>query len=212
MRIGVLGTGDVGRTLARGFAEAGHDVVVGSRDANSDRVKSIADGVERLRTGTFEDAATHGDVIIIATLWTGTENALHLAGEANCAGKTVIDATNPLDFSGEMPTLSIGGNDSAGEQVQRWLPDAKVVKAFNGVGNVHMVKPEFPGGPPDVYICGNDAESKRIVTGLAQQLGLETVDIGGLDGSRYLEPLAMVWIRNAIINQAWNTAFKLLRK
>ena len=123
-------------------------------------------------TGTFADAAKFGDVIVLALLWAGAENALKLAGAENFAGKVVIDAINPLVFEpGNGPALAIGHTDSAGEQVQRWLPSAHVVKAFNIVGNEHMFKPDFPGGPPDMFICGNDAAAKQTVTGILKDFG-----------------------------------------
>jgi len=143
----------------------------------------------------------------------GTENALTLAGRDRLSGKIVIDTTNPLDFSaGVPPRLALGHTDSAGEQVQRWLPDARVVKCFNIVGHAHMVNPSFPGGPPDMFLCGNNAAAKQAVSELASTLGWPTIDIGGIEGARLLEPLAMLWISHGFQTGAWNHAFRLLRK
>jgi predicted dinucleotide-binding enzyme len=124
----------------------------------------------------------------------------------------VIDATNPLDFSQMPPRLFVGTTDSLGERVQRLLPGARVVKAFNTVGNPHMVRPEFPGGPPDMFICGDDEAAKATVTDLTKALGWGVMDLGGIEVSRYLEPLAMVWITRFFRTNSGDHAFKLLQK
>jgi predicted dinucleotide-binding enzyme len=214
MNVGVFGTGDVARALGTGFAQQGHEVRFGTRDPGSDKAKALVAKVgARASAGTFADAAKFAEVAVLATLWTGTENALRLARPGNLAGKVVIDPTNALDFSaGAPPKLAIGHTDSAGEQVQRWLPQARVVKAFNIVGNAFMVNPQFPGGPPDMIICGNDAAAKQTVTEICTAFGWPTCDLGGIEMSRYIESLAMVWIVYGIRTNTWNHAFKLLRK
>lgn len=213
MRIGILGSGDVGRALGSAFAACGHEVKIGSRDANNPKITEWAGRAgAHASGGTFADAARFGEVIVIATLWTGTENALRLAGPENFAGKVVIDATNPLDFTTTPPRLAVGHTDSAGEQVQRWLTTARVVKAFNIVGNAHMFRPDFPGGPPDMFIAGNDAAAKHVVSQILNEFGWEVMDLGGIENSRYLEPLAMVWVTYGFRARSWNHAFKLLRK
>jgi 8-hydroxy-5-deazaflavin:NADPH oxidoreductase len=215
-KIGVLGTGDVGRVLGAGFAALGHDVRIGSRDPASEKVRQwVKQAGTHASAGTFADAAAFAEVALVATAWDGTENALRLAGPENFAGKVVMDATNPLRFGaqGELPTLAVGHTTSAGEMVQKWLPGARVVKAFNIVGNAHMVKPDFPGGPPDMFICGNDEQAKTAVGDLCRELGWPTVDMGGIEMSRYLEPLAMLWIGYLFRNGfSHDHAFKLLRK
>jgi hypothetical protein len=214
-KIGVLGTGDVGRVLGGGFAARGHEVKLGSRDAaNPKAVGWAAQNGAGASAGTFADAAKFGDVIILATLWSGTKNALELAGPESFAGKVVIDTTNPLDFSkGAPPTLSVGTTDSAGEQIQRLLPKAHVVKAFNIIGNPHMVGPSFPDGQPTMFICGDDEGAKKAVTALCAELGWAgTADIGGIAASRYLEPMAMVWISYFFKTGSGNHALALLRK
>lgn len=214
MRIGILGTGDVGRTLAQGFAAEGHDVRVGTRDPASEKARALAAKLGgRIGVVTFADAAAFAEVAVLATLWSGTESAIRLAGPARLAGKVVIDATNPLVFTpGLPPELALGHRDSGGEQVQRWLPGARVVKAFNTVGNAGMVHPSYPGGPPDMFICGDDPEGKRTVTALLQQLGWPAVDIGGIEGARLLEPLCILWVLFGARTGTWTHAFKLLRK
>jgi predicted dinucleotide-binding enzyme len=213
MRIGILGTGDVGRALGKGFAALGHDVMMGSRDANNPRIKDwMAKAGGRTSGGTFDQASTFGEVVVLATGWSGTENALRLAGPTNLAGKVLIDATNPLDFSSTPPRLAVGHADSGGEQVQRWLPGARVVKAFNIIGNAHMFRPDFPGGPPHMFICGNEEPAKRTVSTILNEFGWEVIDLGGIEHSRYLEPLAMVWIVHGFKTRSWNHAFRLLAK
>jgi predicted dinucleotide-binding enzyme len=215
MRIGILGSGDVGQTLGRGFAGVGHDVKLGTRDPKSEKVQAwVLKTGGKASSGTFAEAAAFGEVLVLATLWTGTESAIKLADPRNCAGKVVIDATNPLDFSqGMPPKLAVAGTDSGGERVQRWLPGAKVVKAFNTVGSAHMINPRFPGGPPDLFICGNDEGAKKTVSDLCQTIGWPpAVDIGGIESSRYLEPMCLTWVLYGARNNSWNHAFKLLRK
>jgi hypothetical protein len=213
MKIGILGTGDVGQTLGSGFVKLGHSVKMGSRNPNQEKIKTwLARTGENASAGTFAEAAAFSDLAVLATLWTGTENAIRLADPKNLAGKVVIDTTNPLDFSSMPPKLAVGHTDSGGEQVQRWLPNSYVVKAFNSIGYLHMVHPDFPGGPPDMFICGNDSKAKETVTDLLKAFGWSVVDIGGIEGSRYLEPLAMIWILQFFRTGSGNHAFKLLRK
>jgi predicted dinucleotide-binding enzyme len=213
MKIGILGTGDVGRALGTGFVTLGHEVKMGSRNPRQETVREwLKKTGTRASAGTFAEAAAFGELAVLATSWSGTENAIRLAGPQNLAGKVVIDATNPLDFSSGAPRLAVGHTDSAGEMVQRWLPKSKVVKTLNHVGNAHMVNPRFPGGPPDMFICGQDGQAKQTVDGLLQALGWSVIDIGGIEAARYLEPLAMLWIIYGARTNTWNHAFKLLRK
>lgn len=158
MKIGILGSGNVGQAIGAGCASLGHAVKIGSREPEGDKLKTwVARTGRRASAGTFSDAASFADLGVLATLWGGTENAIRLAGPRNLAGTVVMDVTNPLVFSSNAPPrLERGFTDSGGEQVQRWLPDARVVKAFNTIGSVHMFHPQFPGGPPDMFICGND--------------------------------------------------------
>lgn len=214
MRIGVLGSGDVGQVLGAGLAKLGHDVKMGTRNPVSDKVQAWVSKTGPLASaGTFSEAGRFAEIAVLATLWTGTENALRLTEPEQLAGKVVIDVTNPLDFSsGAPPKLAVGHTDSGGEQVQRWLPEARVVKAFNIVGNPHMVHPQFPGGPPDMFICGNDAGAKETVEKFCASFGWPTIDIGSIEGARLLEPLALLWITHYFQTKSGNHAFKLLRK
>lgn len=212
MKIGIIGSGEVGQRLGDGFIELGHTVKIGTRDP-----QKVAAWVEKhgdkASAGSFSEAAAFGkDMVAIATLWTGTQSAIEMAGPANFAGKVVMDVTNPLDFSSTPPKLAIGHTDSAGETVQRLLPDARVVKAFNTVGNPLMLHPDFAGGRPTMFVCGNDDSAKDLVRDIAFSLGWETLDVGGIEGSRLLEPLAMLWVVHYFRTKNGNHAFKLLRK
>ena len=215
MRVGILGTGDVGRALGAGFVGLGHEVRMGSRDAANERAAEWAAGAGELAsTATFADAAAFADIAVVATAWSGTENALRLAGPGNLAAKVVIDATNPLAFTDPAgpPGLALGHTDSGGEQVQRWLPEARVVKAFNIVGNTNMVNPDFPDGPPTMFFCGNDADAKATVAEILTAFGWPSVDIGGIEGSRLLEPMCILWVIYGVRTGAWDHAFKMLHK
>ena len=214
MKIGILGSGGVGQDLGTGFLGLGHEVKMGSRDPNKKEIKDwLAKSGKKASAGTFGEAAAFGELAVLATKWSGTDNALRLAGPANLAGKVVVDVTNPLlPRPNALPALAVGGNDSAAEQVQRWLPGARVVKAFNSVNHAHMVQPTFPGGPPDMFICGDDEAAKKEVAAICRDFGWGVIDMGGLEAARLLEPLALVYIRNAIRTGDWNRAFKLLKK
>ena len=216
MKVGIIGSGDVGRKLADGFIELGHQVRIGSRDPNQSKITEWINkhGKENASSGTFADTAGFGEIIVLATLWTGTAEAIHLTNPTNLSNKIIIDVTNPLDFSkGMPPTLAVGHTDSAGEIVQRMLPDSKVVKSFNIIGNPHMIHPDFPGGKPTMFICGNDEGAKKIVTNdILSKFGWETIDIGGIEGSRLLEPLALLWILHYFRTGSGDHAFKLLNK
>lgn len=213
MKIGILGSGEVGQKLAEGFAATGHTVKVGSRSPEKIAQWAAKNADKVVSVGSFSDAASFGEMVVLATFWEGTPAAIKMAGAGNFAGKVVVDVTNPLDFSkGMPPRLALGRDDSGGETVQRLLPDARVVKAFNIVGNMHMFKPDFPGGPPTMFICGNDEGAKKAVGEILDSFGWESVDIGGIEGSRLLEPLAMLWIMHYFRTGSGNHAFKLLRK
>lgn len=211
VNVGVLGSGDVGKSFARAFAAVGHDVMIGSRSPEklADFVAGAGAGI---RNGTFEEAAKFGDLIALATLGSATTEALRLAGAENFNGKVLIDATNPLDFSSGGPRLSIGFDDSLGEQVQRQLAGARVVKAFNTVGNALFYQPQIPGGPPDMFLCGNDEDAKKIVGQVCGAFGWGVIDLGGIDASRYLEPMCLVWVLHGIRSGSWTHAYKMLHK
>lgn len=213
MNIGIIGSGIVGQQLGLGFIKLGHEVKVGSRDA-SKLVEWEKNAGEKASKGSFEGAAKFGEVIILATSWSGTQNAISISGKENFNGKVVIDVTNPLDFSeGAPPKFAVELGNSGGEQVQNWLPNSKVVKAFNTISAYTMCNPELEEGAPDLFIAGNDDEAKKTVSSYADKWGwANIVDLGDISQSYWLETLAMLWINFAFKNNQWTHAFKLLRK
>jgi predicted dinucleotide-binding enzyme len=217
MKIGVLGTGDVGRTLADGFAACGHEVAIGTRDPSAPKRQELRGNIGHdVDVMTFAEAAAFGQVIVFAIGWAYAKEVIDRTDTASFKDKVVLDTSNPLaiEQQNQPPVLVLGHTDSAGEQMQRWLPDARVVKAFNIVGYPHMVQPDFNGAKPDMFICGNDSDSKQVADGLIRDLGWpEAIDLGDISKSRLLEPMAMVWITH-LFNTGFNVnhAFKLLRK
>jgi predicted dinucleotide-binding enzyme len=213
MRVGVMGSGEVGRRLAEGFSARSHAAMIGSRDPSKaelrDWLSGDGSGVE---AGSFEQAAAHGELIVLAVLGSAAEEAIADAGPDNFRGKIVIDAMNPLDFSGGFPPkLSISGEDSLGERVQRALPDARVVKAFNTIGNLYFVDPSFSEGQPTMLIAGDDQEAKDTVRDVLTDFGWsDTLDIGGIEGSRELEAICIVWVKIGGARGAWDHGFRLL--
>jgi len=214
MNVGIVGSGLVAQALARGFAALGHQVKLGSRTPEklSDFVGELGGGAS---AGTFAEAAEFGELGVLATLWSGTEHGLELAeARRTLAGKVVIDVTNPLVFhEGGPPTLALGHTDSGGEQVQRWLPESRVVKAFNIVGNTLFFRPDLPGGPPTMFICGDDEQARRTVAPLVEDFGWpEVIDIGGIEGARVLEPMCILWVLYGVRSGGWEHAVKMLRR
>jgi predicted dinucleotide-binding enzyme len=200
MRIGILGSGAVGPALARGYAQHGHDVRIGTRRPE----------VDGLPTGTPQEVARDADLVVLAVRG---DAAVQLVSDltAELEGKVLIDATNPLDTSTRPPGLFVGTTDSLGEQVQRAVPGARVVKAYNTVGNALMVDPDLPGGPPTMFVAGNDPAAKAAVTELLEQTGWDVADLGGIEASRWLEAMCMAWVAYGFTNGGWGHAFKLLR-
>ena len=214
MKVGILGSGDVARVLGAGFVTSGHTVRLGSRTPESEGLVAWKKQVGTAgSTGSFASAAEFGELILLCTHGVDTPSAIRQAGIDHFAGKVVIDVTNPLQMSpAGPPTLAVGFNDSAGEAVQRLLPAAKVVKAFNTVGSPHMFHPKFPGGPPDMFFCGNDEGAKRQVAAILTSFGWNPIDVGGIEGARLLEPMCVLWVTCGIRLGSWDIAFKLLRK
>jgi NADPH-dependent F420 reductase len=210
MKIGTIGAGNVAGTLGRAWAAKGHDVVFGVRDPRGPKVQELVKATGgKARAASPAEAAAHGEVVLLATPWAATRAALRGAGDLS--GKVLVDATNPLapDLSG----LALGHTTSAGEEVARWAPGAKVVKAFNTIGAQHMADPRFGTQSASMLICGDDAAAKKTVLGLAEVLGFDPVDAGPLTQARLLEPLAMLWISLAYASgHGPDIAFKLLRR
>jgi predicted dinucleotide-binding enzyme len=212
MKIGILGTGEVGQNLARGFLGLGHEVMIGSREAGGEKLdKALAAAGSGARGGTFAEAAAFGEMVALCCLGAVIESVLKLAGAENLAGKILIDATNPLDFSkGFPPRLLDLPDGSAGQLTQRLAPRARVVKAFNTAGSHTYVKPSYAGGPPDMFICGDDDDAKAGVGEVIKGFGWGVVDIGGIDAAHYLESMCMVWVLHGARAGGWGHAFKML--
>ena len=209
MNVGVLGSGAVGRTLAAGFADRGHQVRIGSRSP-----EKLADFGEQtgVATSTFDQVAEFGEVVVLAIAGEAAAETVELAGPERLADTIVIDTTNPLDFSDPGgPRLFVGTDDSLGERVQRAVPTAQVVKCFNMIGADHMVDPQFDDGPATMFIAGEDDAAKAAVTQLLEALGwTDVVDLGGIAGSRVLEPMALGWLTLAMRGDDRAHAFRLV--
>jgi len=213
MKVGILGSGDVGQALGRGFASRGHEVMIGSRTPSSDKLKAWMEKAgKKSSTGTFAQAAAYGTTLVLATLGTVAEKAIDAAGPSNFQGKLLIDVTVPLDFSRGMPPgLFVGTTDSLGERIQRKLPYTKVVKCFNTVGNGQMVDPTYTDA--EMMICGNDKDAKDHVRQILKEFGWKgAIDIGGIEGARWLEALVPLWVRVGIALNNWNNVFKVLHE
>jgi len=208
MRIAVIGTGNVGKTLAAGFAAKGHDATLAGRTPDRSELVTWADGAG-VRTAAIGAAAAAAEVVVLATAWGGIREALALAGEANLAGKVLIDVTNPLRYTDRLE-LAIGHDDSGGETVQRLAPTARVVKAFNTVGFELMVDPDVAGGPPTMFVAGDDPAARAVAATLAAELGWTIHDCGDLRAARLTEPLALLWIEHALRTGERTHAFRLL--
>jgi len=199
MRIGVLGTGTVGTTIATKLVELGHEVKMGSRSAGNEKGVEWASGAgEGASEGSFADAASFGEVVFNCTPGAVSVDALRMAGPENLSGKVLIDVSNPLDFSkGMPPTLSVCNDDSVGEQIQREFPDARVVKALNTVNASIMVDPSQVTGSV-IFVCGNDDAAKAEVGELLQSFGWpgdDVLDVGDIAGARGTEMYLPLWLR-----------------
>lgn len=206
MDIVIVGAGNVGRALAGSWAKTGHQVTMGVRDPGKSELAELKkQGIGVVKAA---GAANIAKIIVLATPWGAVEAALKDLGPLT--GKIIIDATNPLtrDFA-----LAVGHTDSAGETVARLAPGARVVKAFNTTGFGNMADSHYPGGKLMMAVAGDDAEAKKTVMQLAADLGFEPIDTGPLSMSRYLEPMAMVWIKCAMVQKMGRDfGFAVLRR
>jgi len=184
----------VGGTLGPAWVKAGHEVIYGVRDPNSEKVKTLLNisGGKAQADGVAEAAA---DIIVFATPWSATQEAIQAAG--NLAGKLVVDCTNPI--APDLKGLSIGTTTSAGEQVAHWAEGAKVVKAFNTTGSGNMADPKYGSQSVTMFICGDDPDTRETVAQLAIAVGFEPCITGPLYHARYFEPMAMLWVDMAYL-------------
>lgn len=212
MKIGVLGSGIVGRTLALGFNTHGYEVMIGSRAAST--LAEFGAQHTAVRTGTFHDAARFGDALVLAVKGTAAADVLRAAGPSNLAGKLVMDTTNPIaDSPPENGVLNFFTtlDESLMERLQRHYPAVRFVKVFSSTGNGRMVDPKLDGGPPTMFICGNDEAAKENVRDILDQFGWETEDLGTVEAARAIEPLCILWCIPGFLGRGWLHAFKLLR-
>ncbi len=212
MKVGVIGSGVVAQALGAGFLKHGHEVTLGTRD--TDKLADWAGKHPGIRLAGIAETARSGELVVLAVKGTAALDALHLAGVENLSGKVVIDATNPI---ADLPPVNgvlrffTSLDESQMERLQRAVPDARFVKAFNSVGNAFMVNPNFPGGRPTMFICGNDDAAKQTVVEILDQFGWEVADMGKVEAARAIEPLCMLWCIPGLLRNQWTHAFKLLR-
>jgi predicted dinucleotide-binding enzyme len=212
-KVGVLGSGVVGQTLADGFVKHGYETMIGSREPGklgewAKKAGSLA------KSGSSEAAVKFGDLVVLAVKGTVAEGVVRSVGAQALAGKVVIDATNPIaDAPPTAGVLSLftKPDESLMERLQKLAPKARFVKAFNSVGNSLMVNPKLRGGPPTMFICGNDAGAKTEVTAILTQFGWDTEDMGTAEAARAIEPLCVHWCIPGFLKNDWTHAFKLLR-
>jgi predicted dinucleotide-binding enzyme len=214
MRIGVIGSGQVGQTLSRGLKTHGYETRIASRSPDKLAEFSKSSGIQ---AGTLAEVSAWAEGVVLAVKGDAAEAAVREAGAANLNGKLVIDTTNPI--ANEPPEDGVlkyftSPNSSLMERLQTACPDAKFVKAFNSVGSALMVNPTFPGGAkPTMFYCGNDAGAKAIVATILDQFGWDAADMGTAKAARAIEPLCQLWCIPGSRDNAWAThAFALLRR
>jgi 8-hydroxy-5-deazaflavin:NADPH oxidoreductase len=207
MTIGIVGTGNVGATLGRRFAQLGHTVAFGTRRPESAEMAKLA-RLPHSRIVSQAEAARSSEIIVLATPWPATREAVQGLGSLN--GKILFDCTNPLLPS--LDGLEVGRDCSGGEMVAQWASGARVVKIFNAIGYGVMENPDFHGEPATLFYCGDDAAAKDTARMLAAALGFDPVDAGPLRQARLLEPLALLWVSLAISGHGTGIAFRLLHR
>jgi len=214
-RVGVFGSGVVGRTLAEGFLKHGYEVMLGTRDPARGEVPAWLAANPGAKAGTFRETAVFGEIVVLAVKGTVVEEVITQAGPDHLTGKIVIDTTNPLTDAAPVNGIlqfSTGPNQSLGEKVQALLPNAHIVKAFNSVGAALMINPKFEQGTPTMFLCGNNPEAKNTVSGICVQFGWEPYECGDIAASRALEPLCMLWCLPGFLRNDWRHAFKMLTR
>jgi 8-hydroxy-5-deazaflavin:NADPH oxidoreductase len=214
MKIGIIGSGEVAQTLGKAFLKEGFEVKLGSRDPLKDAVKKWENENSGAKTGTFEEAAAFGELLVLAVAGHAVFQAVEASGLKNLEGKIIIDVTNPIAPAAPekgilkfITTL----DRSLMEDLQTLVPKAKFVKAFNSVGNDLMYKPSFKGGRPTMFICGNDEAAKKQVSSILDRFGWESEDMGLVESARAIEPLCILWCLPGFLRNQWTHAFKLLK-
>jgi predicted dinucleotide-binding enzyme len=215
MKIGIIGSGIVGRTLGTAFLKEGYKVMVGSRDPLKEELVKWKNENSQGLTGNFADTAVYGDIILLATAGHAVLEAIELAGKNNFSAKVIIDATNPIAAAPPVNAVLqffTDQNESLMEKLQKTLPEARLVKAFNSIGNTLMYKPDFNNQLPTMFICGNDGAAKKTVAGILEKFGWEVADMGAAEAARPIESLCILWCITGFIENDWYHAFKLLKK
>uniref|UniRef100_A0A7S3LN11 Pyrroline-5-carboxylate reductase catalytic N-terminal domain-containing protein n=1 Tax=Aplanochytrium stocchinoi TaxID=215587 RepID=A0A7S3LN11_9STRA len=210
-KVGVLGSGEVGKTLAKGCRDHGYQTCIASR--TREKLKEFAQA-ENIEFGTMKEAAADSDIIILAVAGIGVVD-LVTSLKDTLKNKIVIDACNPIEgapIDGVVQFFQLPGGLSLMEHLQNLAPDAKFVKAFNSVGSGRMVNPKFAEGRPSMFICGNDAEAKGVVSELLEKFGWDTFDMGGARSAYSIEQLCVLWCTRGFNEGKWDHAFKLLTK
>ena len=216
MKIGIIGSGQVGRTLATSLLKENHEIKLGTRDITNPAVINWMAHPDNQggTVGTFREAAEFGESIVIAVKGSKATDAIELAGPENFSGKVVMDVTNPIaDIPPVNGVISFftGPNESLMEIIQNRIPEAFVVKAFNSIGSQYMYKPEFGDGGPTMFICGNHDEAKSVVNDILVSFGWEVEDMGKAEAARAIEPLCILWCIPGFIRNQWSHAFRLLK-
>lgn len=212
MKIGIIGSGDVAQALGKGLLAAGHSVMIGTRDQDKKELASWRKKNSKTAfLGNTTEAANFGEVAILAVAWHAAEDILSQI-RPELAGKIVIDVTNPIIFNDdEPPVLTVGHTISGGEIVQQSLPDSHVVKTMNFISHENMVQPKYKEGLPIMFVCGNNESAKQHTRDLLEGLGWDDMlDIGGIEKSRLLEPLCLLWIEYGVKRDTWNHAVSML--
>ena len=214
-KIGIIGSGAVGQALAKAFIAEGNEVMLGTRHTDKPEVVQWKKDNPQGNTGTFEETAAFGELLVLAVGGSVAEEALQQAGQNNVNGKIIVDATNPIDTKAKPENgvlkFFTDINYSLMEKLQSLVPEAHFVKAFNSVGNAVMYKPAFKEGKPTMFIAGNNEEAKAAVTTLLEAFGYEAADMGKAEAARAIEPLAILWCIPGFIRNEWSHAFKLLK-
>lgn len=208
MKIGILGSGAVGVALAKGFIAEGYEVLLSTRWPDSAKAEQLRSEVPNVQVTDFKTAATDGELIILCVKSEGLQETIEAVGAGTLAGKVVVDTSNVIKQENGVLVYG-GGSTSSGEHVQAWLPDSKVIKAFNTVGAALMYKPQFEQ-TPTMFIAGDDAAAKHQVSEIVKAFGWEVLDTGGIIAARELEPMALVWIKQAMSAGGPNHAYKML--
>jgi len=214
MKAGILGSGAVGQVLARAFYNEGYEVKLGTDHADKEKTVKFKNENPGIQVGSFKETAAFGEILVLAVAGAAVDKVIASAVKSNFANKVVIDTTNPIatapPVNGVLKYFT-SMDESLMEKIQQQLPEAKLVKAFNSVGNAAMYKPVYKEGKPSMFICGNDEAAKKLVAGILAMFGWEIEDMGKVEAARAIEPLCMLWCIPGFLSNQWNHAFKLLK-